>query len=86
MNFLVVMVTFGCTVFLFRFLVALEREQKKKPRPLRAYWLDHSLKKSTSTPPDRIKLRVVPPQEFAVRHFLSLAELNITQQKLMRRL
>ena len=42
MNIIVVLVTFGCTAFLFRFLMALAKEQKKPPRLLRAHWLDLS--------------------------------------------
>ena len=82
MNIIVVLVTFGSTVFLFRFLMALAKEQKKTPRLLRAHWLDHSfVAKNNLERPERMSLRIVSPQEFIVRQPLSISEMKITKKQ-----
>ena len=79
MNFIVVLVTFGSTAFLFRFLMALAKEQKKTPRLLRAHWLDHSVVgKNNPGQSERVSLRIVSPQEF---HVLSISQTKITQKQ-----
>jgi len=80
MNIIVVLVTFGSTVFLFRFLMALAKEQKKTPRLLRAHWLDHSVVGQNNLT-GCMRLRIVPPQEFIVRQALSISEMKITKQQ-----
>jgi hypothetical protein len=82
MNIVVVLIIFVCAAFLFRFLIALQHEHKKTPKLLKAHWLEYAVAKNTAVPEERMKLWIVPPQEFAVRHILSISEMNVTQQHL----
>ena len=80
MNIVVGLVMIVSTGFLLRFLMALTKEQNKTSKLLRAHWLHYAIV-AKNNPAERMSLRIVPPQEFIVRHVLPISKTKIKQQQ-----